>query len=95
MVVGETTCDGKKKTWEILSEKVNFQVMEVPRKKRRLIGNCGAKRWMIFVRRWKNFLEKIGEHKVSRNDKGDERQKKGTNETDGIEESRFSSHQWS
>lgn len=33
MAVGETTCDAKKKTWEILSGKVNFHVMELPQKK--------------------------------------------------------------
>jgi len=34
MAVGETTCDAKKKTWDILSKKVNFHVMEVPQKKK-------------------------------------------------------------
>lgn len=33
MAVGETTCDAKKKTWEILAGKVKFHVMEVPNKK--------------------------------------------------------------
>ena len=33
MAVGETTCDAKKKTWDVLSKKVNFHVMEVPQKK--------------------------------------------------------------
>ncbi len=33
MAVGETTCDAKKKTWDILAGKVNFHVMEIPQKK--------------------------------------------------------------
>lgn len=32
-VVGETTCDGKKKTWEILDQYVPTYVMELPQKK--------------------------------------------------------------
>lgn len=36
LAVGETTCDAKKKTWEILASKVNFHVMEVPQKKEKL-----------------------------------------------------------
>jgi len=34
LVVGETTCDGKKKTWEILSDYVPMYVMELPQQKR-------------------------------------------------------------
>ena len=33
LAVGETTCDAKKKTWDILSKKVNFHVLEIPQKK--------------------------------------------------------------
>lgn len=33
LAVGETTCDAKKKTWDILAQKSNFHVMEVPQKK--------------------------------------------------------------
>ncbi|WP_156276586.1 double-cubane-cluster-containing anaerobic reductase [Neomoorella glycerini] len=32
-LIGETTCDGKKKTWEILNEYVPTYVMELPQKK--------------------------------------------------------------
>lgn len=32
-LIGETTCDGKKKTWEILDEYVPTYVMELPQKK--------------------------------------------------------------
>lgn len=34
MYVGETTCDGKKKAWEILSEDVPVHVMNIPQMKR-------------------------------------------------------------
>ncbi len=33
MSVGETTCDAKKKTWDVLAERADFHVMEVPQKK--------------------------------------------------------------
>lgn len=35
MFVGETTCDGKKKAWEILGEDVAMHVMDLPQMKRR------------------------------------------------------------
>lgn len=34
MVIGETTCDGKKKAWEILNEYVPVHVMDLPQMKR-------------------------------------------------------------
>lgn len=34
MYVGETTCDGKKKAWEILGEDVPMHVMDIPQMKR-------------------------------------------------------------
>ena len=34
MYIGETTCDGKKKAWEILSEDVPVHVMDLPQMKR-------------------------------------------------------------
>jgi benzoyl-CoA reductase/2-hydroxyglutaryl-CoA dehydratase subunit BcrC/BadD/HgdB len=33
LTVGETTCDAKKKVWDVLSAKMPFHVMEVPQKK--------------------------------------------------------------
>ena len=33
MVIGETTCDGKKKAWEILNDYIPTYVMELPQKK--------------------------------------------------------------
>lgn len=32
-VIGETTCDGKKKAWEILNEYIPTYVLELPQKK--------------------------------------------------------------
>lgn len=34
LLIGETTCDGKKKAWEILEEHVPMHVMDLPQKKR-------------------------------------------------------------
>jgi benzoyl-CoA reductase/2-hydroxyglutaryl-CoA dehydratase subunit BcrC/BadD/HgdB len=34
MFVGETTCDGKKKAWEILGEDVEMYIMDLPQMKR-------------------------------------------------------------
>ncbi|MFW5739127.1 MAG: 2-hydroxyacyl-CoA dehydratase, partial [Myxococcota bacterium] len=33
LIVGETTCDGKKKTYEAFAEHVNMYIMEVPQQK--------------------------------------------------------------
>lgn len=35
MYIGETTCDGKKKAWEILGEDVPMHIMDLPQMKRR------------------------------------------------------------
>lgn len=35
MYIGETTCDGKKKAWEILADEVPMYVMDLPQMKRR------------------------------------------------------------
>ncbi|MCC2859207.1 2-hydroxyacyl-CoA dehydratase family protein, partial [Longicatena sp. 210702-DFI.1.204] len=34
MFIGETTCDGKKKAWEILAKDVPLHVMDLPQMKR-------------------------------------------------------------
>jgi len=54
LAVGETTCDAKKKTWDILSQRVNFHVMEVPQKK----GETDANLWHFEIL---EFLKKIEE----------------------------------
>jgi benzoyl-CoA reductase/2-hydroxyglutaryl-CoA dehydratase subunit BcrC/BadD/HgdB len=54
MVVGETTCDGKKKAWEILDEYVPVHVMDLPQMKRTKDYNM----WMDEI---KLFIEKVEE----------------------------------
>jgi len=54
LAVGETTCDAKKKTWDILAQRVNFHVMEVPQKK----GETDVNLWHFEIR---EFLKKIEE----------------------------------
>jgi len=60
MAVGETTCDAKKKTWEILAGKVNFHVMEVPQKK----GELDIKLWHKEVREFKDKVEGLAGKKI-------------------------------
>ncbi len=60
MAVGETTCDAKKKTWEILAGKVNFHVMEVPQKKE----EPDQKLWQKEVKEFKDKVEALAGKKV-------------------------------
>ncbi len=55
MAVGETTCDAKKKTWDVLSKKVNFHVMEVPQKK----DAKDKELWHGEILNFKNRLEEL------------------------------------
>ncbi len=61
LVVGETTCDGKKKTYEVFSQYVPMYVMEVP--------NCKQendyKLWLSEVWQYKSRLEKLTGTKIS------------------------------
>ncbi len=54
MYVGETTCDGKKKAWEILAEDVPVHVMDIPQMKR-------PKDFAAWADEIKIFLNKIEE----------------------------------
>jgi len=54
MYVGETTCDGKKKAWEILAEDVPVHVMDLPQMKR-------PKDFVAWADEIKIFLEKVEE----------------------------------
>lgn len=54
MVIGETTCDGKKKAWEILNEFLPVHVMDLPQMKR----NKDYSMWMDEI---KLFIEKVEE----------------------------------
>ncbi|MDN5327117.1 MAG: hypothetical protein PWP41_1813 [Moorella sp. (in: firmicutes)] len=52
-LIGETTCDGKKKTWEILNEYVPTYVMELPQKK----GAADLVLWEGEINRLKGEIE--------------------------------------
>lgn len=54
--VGETTCDAKKKVWDV----VNFHVMEVPQKK----GNIDIELWRQAVVEFKQKVEELTGKKV-------------------------------
>ncbi len=52
-VVGETTCDGKKKAWELLNEHIPTYVMELPQQK----TEASRKLWEAEVKRFKEYIE--------------------------------------
>ena len=54
LVVGETTCDGKQKAWEILGEMTPTYVMELPSMKR----DSSRKLWNTEVEAFKDVVEK-------------------------------------
>lgn len=53
-VVGETTCDGKKKAWEILDEYIPTYVMELPQRK----DKADKELWLAEIQRFKDKMEK-------------------------------------
>ena len=53
-VIGETTCDGKKKAWEILNEHIPTYVMDLPQKK----DAKDARLWEEEVREFASFIER-------------------------------------
>jgi len=60
LAVGETTCDAKKKTWELLAGRVHFHVMELPQKK----GQLDAALWRAEVDQFRQKLEELSGTKV-------------------------------
>lgn len=54
LIIGETTCDGKKKTWEILDEYIPTYVMDLPN------SRSPADR-ALWISELKRFLEKVQE----------------------------------
>lgn len=54
LVVGETTCDGKKKAWELLGEYVPMYVMELPQRKE-------EQDYQLWFRELRAFKEKVEE----------------------------------
>ena len=61
MYVGETTCDGKKKAWEILAEDVPVHVMNLPQMKR--VKDVQA--WAEEIETFKNIVEEFTGNKVT------------------------------
>ena len=55
LVVGETTCDGKKKAYEIFEEYAPVYVMEIPQMKQA----CDRELWKAEVRRFKERIEEV------------------------------------
>lgn len=61
MYVGETTCDGKKKAWEILAEYVPVHVMNLPQMKRAK----DVQAWAEEIETFKNIVEEFTGNKVT------------------------------
>ncbi len=61
LIVGETTCDGKKKMFEILNEHHPVYVMEVPNKK----TERSRELWLGEVRAFKDVIENLTGNKIT------------------------------
>lgn len=61
MFIGETTCDGKKKAWEILSKDVPLHVMDLPQMKRAK----DIRAWAEEIEAFKNVVEKFTGNEVT------------------------------
>ena len=59
-VVGETTCDGKKKAWEVLDEYIPTYVMELPHKK----TDASHRLWQSEIARFKEKIEEESGKKI-------------------------------
>jgi len=60
-VYGETTCDAKKKTWEILDDMVPTYVMEIPQMKKQTDEDM----WLAEVKEFKAKVESLAGNKVT------------------------------
>ncbi|MHB8069041.1 MAG: double-cubane-cluster-containing anaerobic reductase [Desulfobaccales bacterium] len=61
LVVGETTCDGKKKAYEIFDEYAPVYVMEIPQMKQA----CDRDLWRAEVRRFKKRVEEVAGKEIT------------------------------
>jgi len=61
LIVGETTCDGKKKMFEILNQYQPVHVMDVPNKK----TASGRELWLKEVYAFKDVIEKLTGNKIT------------------------------
>lgn len=60
-IIGETTCDGKKKAYDIFRDFKNLYVMEIPQMKK----DSDRQLWISELQRFKNYLEKFTERKIT------------------------------
>ncbi|MDU6792109.1 MAG: double-cubane-cluster-containing anaerobic reductase, partial [Anaerococcus sp.] len=61
LFVGETTCDGKKKAWEILAEDASMYIMDIPQMKR----DEDFKKWEKEIKLYIDRLEELTGNKVT------------------------------
>ena len=61
LVVGETTCDGKKKAYEIFNDYAPVYVMEIPQMKQA----CDRELWKAEVRRFKERIEEVAGKEIT------------------------------
>lgn len=61
LIVGESTCDGKKKMYEILKKHKDVYVMELPN----CLSENGRKLWIAEMRRLKEYLEQKFDRNLS------------------------------
>ncbi len=61
LVVGETTCDGKKKTWEVFGEYAPTYVMELPQCK----GEQDKELWLYELYRFKDKVEEVTNNTIT------------------------------
>jgi benzoyl-CoA reductase/2-hydroxyglutaryl-CoA dehydratase subunit BcrC/BadD/HgdB len=61
LVVGETTCDGKKKAYEIFADYAPLYVMEIPQMK----NACDRDLWKTEVLRFKDKIESVTGHTIT------------------------------
>ncbi|HYA42467.1 MAG TPA: double-cubane-cluster-containing anaerobic reductase [Syntrophobacteraceae bacterium] len=64
LIVGETTCDGKKKAYEIFAEYSPVYVMEIPQMK----AACDRELWKSEVGRFKSTVEELTGNKIAAGD---------------------------
>jgi len=64
LLVGETTCDGKKKYYEILGDLQPVHVMELPQRKE----EPSRRLWRAEIRRFANRLEELSGKKIGKED---------------------------
>lgn len=61
LVIGETTCDGKKKTWEILDEHVPTYVMDLPNSR----TTADRALWLSELKRFVKKVEEVTGNKIT------------------------------